>query len=190
VSRILLLRHAESRPEHDRPESDWPLSDRGRLQSQQLIAAVSAEQPQHLFSSPYLRARDTLAPAAHALGRSVVIEPALRECAFRSGFAADWPAPIARAWSDRGYASDGCESADRCQTRVVDCVRSLAVRCAGRSLLICSHGNAIALLLNAVDPSFGYTQWREMTMPALYELDLTARDFRVIPLDVAQVQPR
>jgi 2,3-bisphosphoglycerate-dependent phosphoglycerate mutase len=190
MSPILLLRHAESRPDHDRPESDWPLSDRGRAQAQQLIAPLVAERPAQLVSSPYLRALDTLAPFANASGLPVTIEAALRECTFRKGFAADWPAPIARAWVDRNVAAAGCESADRCQARVVDCVRALAQQCADGPVLICSHGNAIALLLNAIDPAFGYAQWQAMAMPALYEVNFSTGDYRAIALAAAPVQPR
>jgi 2,3-bisphosphoglycerate-dependent phosphoglycerate mutase len=179
---LLLLRHAESRPDHALPEADWPLSERGRRQAQQLIDALSAQHPDHLFASPYRRARDTIAPYAAMSGLPVTLEPALAECRFRSGYASDWPAPIARAWADRTYAGEGCESADACQTRIVAFVDSLVRRHAGRRPLLCSHGNSIGLLLNAIDPAFGFAQWQAMTTPALYEVDLKARDFRAIPL--------
>jgi len=179
---LLLLRHAESRPDHALTEADWPLSERGREQAQRLRDALAAQRPEHLFSSPYRRARDTIAPYAAMAGLTVTVEPAFAECTFRNGYVADWPAPIARAWADRAYTADGCESADACQTRVVAGVEAVVRRHTGRRLLLCSHGNAIGLLLNAIDPAFGFTQWRAMTTPALYEVDLTARDFRAIPL--------
>jgi 2,3-bisphosphoglycerate-dependent phosphoglycerate mutase len=179
---LLLLRHAESRPDHALPEANWPLSDRGREQAQRLIDALTAQRPEHLFSSPYRRARDTIAPYAATSGLAVTTEPAFAECTFRTGYVADWPAPIARAWANRTYAGAGCKSADACQTRMLAGVEALVRRFAGRRLLICSHGNAIGLLLNAIDPAFGFAQWQAMTTPALYEVDLTARDLRAIPL--------
>lgn len=183
---LLLLRHAESRPDHALPETNWPLSDRGKIQAQQLIACLAAQRPERLLSSPYRRARDTVAPFADAAGLSVTIEPAFAECTFRVGYVADWPAPIARAWSNRSFADAGCESADACQTRVVAGIDTIVRRYAGQRVLLCSHGNAIGLLLNAIDPAFGFAQWQAMTTPALYEVEyeveLTARDFRAIPL--------
>ena len=181
-SPILLLRHAESRPDRSEAAADWPLSDQGRRQADQLITDLKLQLPDQLFSSPYLRARDTIAPFAAAAGLVVGVEAALRECTFRIGYSADWPAPIARAWADRSYAEEGCESAGNCQRRVLDCARALTRRCPGQRLLLCSHGNTIGLLLNSIDAAFGYAQWQAMTMPALYEVDLTRRDFRVIPL--------
>ena len=180
--RLLLLRHAESRPDHALPEADWPLSERGREQAQQLIEALAAQQPDHLFSSPFRRALETIAPFAQWSNRAVTVDPAFAECTFRAGYVPDWPAPIARAWADRTYAAIGCESAVACQTRVVAGIDALVRRHSGQRLLVCSHGNAVGLVLNAIDPSFGYTQWQAMTMPALYEIDVTARDFRAIPL--------
>lgn len=182
MSRVLLLRHAESRPDHDRPEAEWPLSERGHRQAQQLIAPLSALRPERLFASPYRRAQDTLGPFARDADLAVTVDDALRECMFRSGFVSDWPAPIARAWADRRFASPGCESAETCQTRIVRCVQRLARQHSGERLLCCSHGNAIALLLNALDPTFGFDAWRAMAMPALYEVDVAAREFSLVAL--------
>lgn len=180
--RLLLLRHAESRPDHALPEADWPLSDRGREQAQQLIEPLGAQHPDHLFSSPFRRALDTVAPFALWSKRAVAVDPAFVECTFRSGYVPDWPAPIARAWADRTHTDVGCESADACQTRIVAGIDALVRRHRGQRLLVCSHGNAVGLLLNAIDPTFGFTEWQAMTTPALYEIDVTARNFRAIPL--------
>ena len=180
--RLLLLRHAQSRPDHTLPEADWPLSERGREQAQQLIEVLAAQHPDQLFSSPFRRAFDTVAPFALWSKRAVGVEPAFAECTFRTGHVPDWPAPIARAWADRTHADVGCESADACQTRIVAGVDSLVRRHPRRRLLVCSHGNAVGLFLNAIDPTFGFAQWQAMTMPALYEVDVPARNFRAIPL--------
>ena len=35
----------------------------------------------------------------------------------------------------------------------------------GKNVVVGSHGTALAVLLNYLDPSFGYEQFKEMTMP-------------------------
>jgi 2,3-bisphosphoglycerate-dependent phosphoglycerate mutase len=180
--RLLLLRHAESRPDHALPEADWPLSERGREQAQLLVEALAAVRTDHLFSSPFRRALDTIAPFALWSKRAVAVDPAFAECTLRTGYVPDWPAPVARAWADRTHADVGCESADACQTRVVAGIDALVRRHPRGRLLVCSHGNTIGLFLNAVEPTFDFAQWQAMTMPALYEVDVTARNFRAIRL--------
>jgi broad specificity phosphatase PhoE len=134
--RLLLLRHAESRPDHALPEADWPLSDRGREQAHQLIEPLAAQRPDHLFSSPFRRALDTVAPFALWSKRAVAVDPAFVECTFRSGYVPDWPAPIARAWADRTHTDVGCESATGVRHASLPVSTSRSTALGGRLLVV------------------------------------------------------
>jgi 2,3-bisphosphoglycerate-dependent phosphoglycerate mutase len=181
-SRLLLLRHAESRFDANTSDAGRGLSERGLRQAQALVTPLRAVRPQRLFASPYRRARDTLEPTAAALHLPVAIEPALRECEFHRAAGERWPAPIERAWAQRDVTVAGCESAAHCQRRVIECLRRLLSEHPQHCLLIASHGNAIALTLNFVDSAFDFAAWKAMPMPALFEVDLAARVYRGIDL--------
>ena len=51
---------------------------------------------------------------------------------------------------------------------------SIAGRHPGATIAAVSHGNLIALVLNAHDPTIGFELWDAMPMPALYEIEVPA----------------
>jgi 2,3-bisphosphoglycerate-dependent phosphoglycerate mutase len=60
MSEILLMRHCESSGQAPAAA----LTERGRAQARSLAAFLAAHPVDHLISSPYLRARETIAPFA------------------------------------------------------------------------------------------------------------------------------
>ena len=53
-------------------------------------------------------------------------------------------------------------------------VRQFIARHAEQPLVVATHGNLMALILNGLDPSFGYEFWRELSFPDVYELAFEA----------------
>lgn len=77
---ITLIRHGE--PEWVRDGLnvvDPPLTERGRMQAEQVAVALAGEQFDEVVVSPLRRARQTAAPLLASLGRAEVIEPFLHE---------------------------------------------------------------------------------------------------------------
>lgn len=62
---IFLLRHAESAPSREIPESDWPLSKKGESQVTLPVPFLESLNIDLVFSSPFIRAVETVSP--HAL---------------------------------------------------------------------------------------------------------------------------
>lgn len=76
---LLLIRHGETgRPTPEAPH-EFPLSARGREQAHLLAERLAASPPEHLYSSPILRARETAEIVARRLDRQVLWEPGFRE---------------------------------------------------------------------------------------------------------------
>ena len=98
------------------------------------------------------------------------IEPDLRERTLSAQRIDNFEEPLRRSWEDFDYARPGGESSRTCRRRIVDCVTRLASSHAG-TLLVSSHGNALALFLNALDPSFGWEGWKAMGNPDLFKVD-------------------
>ena len=167
---IYLLRHAQSEPDRTQPEHGWPLSLRGAEQARRLVDALADLPVDRFVSSPYRRAIDTIAPIAAARGAPIAIETDLRERALTSGHAENWDAMLRASWADFALAHPGGESGLACQARVASCLARLADRHAGERLLVASHGNAIALFLNAIDRTVGYAEWRAMRNPDLFRI--------------------
>jgi 2,3-bisphosphoglycerate-dependent phosphoglycerate mutase len=168
---IYLVRHAESLPSADVPEPEWPLSARGQQQALALVSVMQALAIHTIYSSPYPRALHTLAPLASALGKQVIAEPALRERVLARRNLGDefWPV-IERYWADADFALPDGESNRACARRMAQAIDGLAARHRGETIALASHGNALALYLGTIDPSFGYEQWRAMRNPDLFRI--------------------
>ncbi len=167
---LYLVRHAESAPSREVAEPHWPLSPRGVLQANELVSTLLPLGISQVVSSPYRRAMATLEPFAATTGTTIQIEPDLRERKLTHAPAADWQRLLERAWREPAHAEPDAESNIDCQERVLACLTRTAKRLEGHVIVAASHGNAIALMLNSIDPGFGYEQWRAMKNPDCFTL--------------------
>ena len=169
-SRIYLLRHAESAPSPDVPEPEWPLSHDGRRQAEKLVPVLAELPILAVYSSPFPRAIDTVRPFADRAGLPVNLVEDLRERRLSSGVVPlpQWRAMLKKAWAEVDWAPPGGESNVQCQRRMVATLRDLAAAHPGEAVLAASHGNAIALFLNSIDPSFGVEEWAALRNPELF----------------------
>ncbi|MGH7735059.1 MAG: histidine phosphatase family protein, partial [Gemmatimonadales bacterium] len=77
--RLILVRHAQSAPSTKVPEAEWPLSEAGKRQANDLAPMLRAHGVNALASSPYARAIATLDPFARAAGLGIAVDADLRE---------------------------------------------------------------------------------------------------------------
>ena len=167
----ILIWHAESSPNKDLPESDWPLSNLGNHQARSLAAKLSRTGISCVVSSPYIRAIDTVRPLADVVKCQVEVHNDLRERKLCDEVRTDWYELLKRAWSDFSFALPNCESSFVCQLRLQDCLHEVAKQHKGKTIAVCSHGNAIGLFLNSIDPNFGFEQWERMQNPDVFFID-------------------
>jgi 2,3-bisphosphoglycerate-dependent phosphoglycerate mutase len=168
---VLLIRHAQSAPSDGVPEPDWPLSETGLRQAEVLACDLEGRQVDAIYASPYRRAGATVEPLARRRGLAIEVAEDLRERELAHGKLEGWLDHLQRSWADRNYKLPGGESATECQHRVVASLGEIAARKQDASIVVCSHGNALSLFLNSIDPTFGFDGWRAMTNPALYHLE-------------------
>ena len=79
---LVLVRHAlpvRIDATHDGAPADPGLAERGLLQAARVTAALEHDRVDAVYSSPALRALETAAPLAAALGADVVVEPGIAE---------------------------------------------------------------------------------------------------------------
>ncbi len=116
-----------------------PLSALGLRQAGALAEALRAEPIDTLFSSPALRARQTLQPLADQLGQPIQVLSELRET---HGFAPPpgWDAPI---WADISAPLGGAFAAGRGAAALR---RIASLLPAGRAVA-CTHGDIVPALI-------------------------------------------
>jgi 2,3-bisphosphoglycerate-dependent phosphoglycerate mutase len=189
MTTILLVRHAE--PAHferatgtaqrDGAGSEWndrPLSPAGIRAARELAVTLVTERPTAIYSSPYLRARQTVEPLAQHLGIAIEIVDDLRERLLAPNLNDDWQIHIQRVWHDFDYILPGGESSRQAQHRVLRVLDEVRARHNTGTIVVASHGNLIALALHAVANGIDHDFWRAMPLPAVYSLERTGNGWR------------
>jgi 2,3-bisphosphoglycerate-dependent phosphoglycerate mutase len=167
VTTIYLIRHAQSLPRPELEEPDWALSMVGEEQARGLVPVLRALNIRRLYSSPYRRCRDTLVPYASAAGLDVALDDGLRERRIASGWISDFREVWRRSWEDFSFALYGGESSWTCRQRVAAAVEAIVARHPGETIGVGSHGNAIALFLHYVDPTFAVADASAIRTPEI-----------------------
>ncbi len=179
---VLLIRHAESMaPETSGfDEFTRPLTPKGSRDAQQLSERHASIRVDAAYSSPYLRARQTIEPIARARGLTIETIGDLRERTLSATELPNWRAHLKRSWKDFDYAVPGGESGRDAQARILRVLDTIASRHCGGMVILASHGNLIALALNAFMPNVDYTFWKSIPMPAVFTLTRDGSGWRVL----------
>ncbi|HEY7568941.1 MAG TPA: histidine phosphatase family protein [Gemmatimonadaceae bacterium] len=167
MTTLCLVRHAHAGWS---PDSARPLSTRGRT-SAAVLADLLAQAPiAAIYSSPERRALETI----ELLTRRVRLEPIvvddLRERELVVAPGVDFEAVVQAAWLSPTIAASGCESNNVAQARGLAAIRKIISEQSGLRVVVATHGNLLALILNAFRPAFGFDFWRALTFPDAYEL--------------------
>ena len=172
---VYLLRHAESQPSPTMGEPDWPLTERGRQQALDIVPQLVKLGIDAIYSSPFPRAIDTVRPFADQQGLPIRVRHDLRERKLTDDWLPDIRSAIGKTWEDFQFAFPDGESSAACQLRVVAAVTDIVGKHHGETLLVSSHGNALSLLLNQIDRSYGFNEsFYTMKNPDLFQIE--ARD--------------
>ncbi|WNS41465.1 histidine phosphatase family protein [Paenibacillus sp. MMS20-IR301] len=168
ITNLYLVRHAHSTYSAD--EINRPLSDKGLADAQRVTRLLLHENINILISSPYKRAVQTIEGLAEPLGLEVVIEEAFRERLLSAEPVSDFGQAATRVWEDFSFAWEGGESSLAAQQRGVQALGKLLKQYRGRNIAIGTHGNLMALMMNALDNRYDFTFWKQLDMPDIYKL--------------------
>ncbi|MGC9349052.1 MAG: histidine phosphatase family protein [Anaerolineae bacterium] len=171
MTTFYLVRHAHAQWAPDEMRS---LSARGRADARR-VADILIRYPVNLIvASPYNRARETVTPLATPLGLPVYIQPDLRERRLSGNpvSAETFTAAVRATWQDPTFAHPGGEPNAAAQQRGVAVVTMLQTTHPGASIVVGTHGNLLALILQHFDPTIDFNLWRRLTMPDIYRLHL------------------
>jgi 2,3-bisphosphoglycerate-dependent phosphoglycerate mutase len=166
---LYLVRHAHADWE---PDEARPLSEAGRSAARTVNELLSEFPITAIYSSPARRSIETISDLAKRVGLCPTVVPDLRERALAPIPAGDFERVVQESWNAPTIAAAGGESNSAAQTRALAVVRQLVIRHAGQHLVVATHGNLLALILNGLDPAFGYAFWRQLSLPDVYELQL------------------
>ena len=166
---LYLVRHAHA---DWGPDDARPLSEAGRSAARTVTELLSTFPIIAIYSSPARRSIETISDLAERVGLRPAVIPDLRERELPALPAGDFERVVQESWNAPTTAAARRESNGAAQTRALSLVRQLVIRHAGQHLVIATHGNLLALILNGLDPAFGYEFWRQLSFPEVYELQL------------------
>jgi 2,3-bisphosphoglycerate-dependent phosphoglycerate mutase len=169
---VLLVRHAEPVAPGTQGFDEFtrPLTAKGMRDAEQLREMLASTRIDAAYSSPYLRARQTIEPIARARGLAIATIEDLRERMLSAAELPEWRTHLKRSWEDFDYAPTGGESGRVAQVRVGRVLDTIASRHSAGTVILASHGSLIALALHALMPKVDYEFWESIPMPAVFTL--------------------
>jgi 2,3-bisphosphoglycerate-dependent phosphoglycerate mutase len=133
-----------------------------------------------IYSSPARRAIETVEPLAGQVRLRPILVPDLRERELPVQPPEEFEAVVCASWLDPKRVVPGAESLAAAQARGLGAARSLMALHAEGAIVVSTHGNLLALVVNGFDSTYGYDFWRSLTFPDVYELRLRGARLRGI----------
>jgi broad specificity phosphatase PhoE len=155
---LLLIRHAEIEPRHQRTfggRLDMKLSACGHEQAKTLAAYLRGKTIDAIYASPMKRVQQTLVPLLNNGAPPQIILPALREVDFGDWTGLAWQAVSERFgfsaydWLDQlefKGAPNG-ENGKTFRARVEPCLREIVNRHRGQNVAVFCHGGVVRMML-------------------------------------------
>ena len=180
---ILLIRHCSAEGQ----ESEAKLTEKGLKQAHQLsISLPEFFKPTRIISSPFTRAVESVKPLADAFNLEIECDELLRErflCENENNFSTVM-AHLKKSFEDFDYKAVAAGESNRdCQKRALKFLKKLRNSYnPEQAVIIVSHGNLIASLLNLCcsgsgnQQFFGYDEMMALTNPDVFMLKLSEDD--------------
>jgi 2,3-bisphosphoglycerate-dependent phosphoglycerate mutase len=163
---VLLIRHCTSSGQA--PEA--ALAPEGYRQAVELADRLADAGIDRIVSSPYRRARETIAPLAAQLGLEVELDARIRERELSPAPIDNWREVVARSFVDLDFHVRGGESGRQIVERGWAALAD-ALSQPSRVIALVSHGQISSLLLHRIGPPFGYDGWLSLGNPDVYRIE-------------------
>ena len=173
MHRLVLVRHAISEIPRPGFEDEYtrPLALNGFAQAEAIQSRLAKYQPAAIYSSPYLRAVQTVDPVASALGLVVHKIEDFREHRMANTPIPDWEEVLRKEWDDFNYVPPTGESFVSTKIRGLGVLRELAEKHPADAVLLAGHGTIISLMLHEIDSSIECEFHLAMPSPAIFVLE-------------------
>jgi len=145
-----------------------PLTRGGLEEAERLADFFAPLGIERLVSSPFERARQTLAPMARRFALPLEEDARLREQLLSAEPLDAWRAAVRRSYADWDLRFPGGETSREAAARGRAVVDELLA--AGGRAAVATHGKLLGLLLQSFDPQIGYADWARFSNPDVFEL--------------------
>lgn len=144
-----------------------PLTFEGHQLAVKLVDLFKEKSIKHIFSSPYLRAIQTIQPIADFYQLDVALVEELHERKVGT-WVANFPEFTKKQWQDFDYHLAQGESLNQVLQRILPVYQEILDETTD-DIIICGHGTAFAVLFyHLTKGQFTYEEFKEMEMPDVF----------------------
>ncbi|MEH7081987.1 histidine phosphatase family protein [Neobacillus drentensis] len=159
------IRHCEAEGQ----SSHAQLTEKGVGQAAELAGFFGDMVINHIISSPYLRAIQSIERVAEREDIDIVVDDRLAERILSTEVLPDWLEKLKATFDDIDLKFDRGESSREAMHRIVSVVEDIFKSDSDNTLLV-THGNLMSLLLMNYLPDFGFEQWKSLSNPDVFLL--------------------
>lgn len=173
---LYLVRHAHSAWSVDEKRG---LSPTGLCDAQRISDILGHYPIEAIYSSPSRRTIQTINPLAKALHLHVQTDLRLAERKLGPDPVEDFQRTIQQLWQEPTTALPGGESNQVASARAIAFIEFLLTQkqaALKQQIVLSTHGNLMALILQHYYPEIDYTFWSRMTFPDIYLLPLMVNE--------------
>jgi 2,3-bisphosphoglycerate-dependent phosphoglycerate mutase len=164
---IYIVRHANAEGQ----PKEACLTIEGKQQSEQLAQFFSLKPIDKIYSSPFLRAIETIRPLAESRNIFVIQDERLSERVLSNRNFADWKEKLKWSFEDFDLVFEGGESSQSGFERAVSIVEEV-IRNDDRQIVLVTHGNLMTLILRYFNEKVGINELFALTNPDVYEITI------------------
>ncbi|QGH34723.1 histidine phosphatase family protein [Gracilibacillus salitolerans] len=166
MKRILLIRHCHAIGQH----SDSPLSKKGIQKAYELARQLErlSFQIDRIITSPYMRAQESIKPFASRQGIPVETDERLKERLLSEQPVDDWIDILEESFQNFHFKLPGGESSNEAYKRAEQVLDECMKEELNENIIIVTHGNLLALMLQKFHVDFGFHEWKTLTNPDVF----------------------
>ncbi|EEK70858.1 MULTISPECIES: histidine phosphatase family protein [Bacillus] len=169
MKKIIVIRHCSATGQ----KRDAELTFAGKDQANTLAAFLLENQLQidHIISSPFVRAIDSIRPYAIQANLSIEEDERLAERILSNVPMDDWMQKLESTFTNIDIAFSGGESTKQATDRAISLIQEV-LKLEHDTTLLVTHGNLLTLILKHFDHTIGFDEWKTLTNPDIYEITL------------------
>lgn len=164
MTTVYFIRHAQAN-NSVRDSRSRPLTEKGKEDRALVTAFLQDKGINAVFSSPFVRAMDTIAVFADKNHLPIKTVEDFRERRGDNGMHRthpDFVSFLKQQWADFTYTYSDGESLQEVQNRNIAALQKILTDCKGKHIAIGTHGMALSTILAYYEPLFGYADFLAM----------------------------
>ncbi|WP_019414709.1 histidine phosphatase family protein [Paenisporosarcina sp. TG20] len=163
MKRIYLVRHCSATGQVAEAE----LTESGYNQANMLASFFKNIVIDHIISSPFTRAQQSITPTVRTKNLSLIIDNRLAERTLSTSDLPNWLELLEETFTNFDLKLTGGESSREATLRAIEVVNE-----APDNSILVTHGNLMSLILKHFDDSLGFSEWKSLSNPDIYKITL------------------